>query len=112
MANSKTTTAQKAMPKSEIYKKIAEKVDLAPKQIASIFEALEDLIKTELGKKGGASEFVIPNLVKLKLVKKPATKAGTKPNPFKPGEMMDVKAKGASVKVKPVVLKGLKELNK
>lgn len=112
MADNKTSTAVKALPKSEVYKKIAEKVDLAPKQVASIFEALEDLIKSELGKKNGASEFVIPNLVKLKLVKKPPTKAGKRPNPFKPGEMMDVKAKPASVKVKPVVLKSLKELNK
>src|SRR5688500_17897218 len=112
MADNKTTTAQKAMPKSQVYKEIAEKADLSAKQVASVFEALEELIKSQLGKKNGPSEFVVPNLVKLKLVKKPATKAGTKPNPFKPGEMMEVKAKAASVKVKPVVLKGLKELNK
>ena len=55
-------------------------------------------------------QFAIANLIKLKLVKKKATKAGKKPNPFKPGEMMDVKAKPASVKVKPVVLKRLKDL--
>jgi nucleoid DNA-binding protein len=112
MADNKTTTAPKALPKSAVYKEIADKTDLSAKQIASVFEALEELIKSQLGKKNGPSEFVIPNLVKLKLVKKPATKAGTKKNPFKPGEMMEVKAKPASVKVKPVVLKGLKELNK
>ena len=74
-------------------------------------DALEALILKELSKKGPGL-FVIPNLVKLKLIKKPATKAGKKPNPFKPGEMMEVKAKPASVKVKPVILKGLKDLNK
>jgi nucleoid DNA-binding protein len=112
MADNKTSNAQKALPKSAVYKEIADKCDLSAKQVASVFDALEDLIKSQLGKKNGPSEFVIPNLVKLKLVKKPATKAGTRPNPFKPGEMMEVKAKAASVKVKPVVLKGLKELNK
>ena len=111
MADNKTATV-KAMPKSQVYKELADKTELSAKQVASVFEALEDLIKAQLGKKNGPTEFVIPNLVKLKLIKKPATKAGTRPNPFKPGEMMEVKAKAASVKVKPVVLKGLKELNK
>ena len=62
-----------------------------------------------VGKKGPGL-FVIPNLVKLKRVKRPATKAGKRPNPFRPGEMMDVKARPASVKVKAVTLKGLKDL--
>ena len=77
----------------------------------AVFAALEELIGQQLGKKGPGL-FAIPNLVKFKLVRKPATKATKRPNPFKPGEMMEVKAKPASVKVKPVVLKGLKDLNK
>ncbi len=111
MADNKTTEAPKAMPKSGVYKELAAKTGLEPKQVSSVFEALEELILKELSKKGPGL-FVIPNLVKFKLIKKPATKAGKKKNPFKPGEMMDVKAKPASVKVKPVILKGLKDLNK
>ncbi len=110
MADNKTEAA-KPMPKSAVYKELATKTGLEPKQVATLFEALEELIKSQLGKKG-PQVFVIPNLVKLKLVKKPATKAGKKKNPFKPGEMMDVKAKPASTKVKPVILKGLKEVGK
>jgi nucleoid DNA-binding protein len=109
MADNKTAEAAKAMPKSNVYKELAAKTGLEPKQVSAVFEALEELIKQQLGKKGPGL-FVIPNLVKLKLVKKPATKAGKKPSPFKPGEMMEVKAKPASVKVKPVILKGLKEM--
>ena len=90
---------------------MAGKAGLEAKQVSAVFEALEGLIKRELGKKGPGL-FVLPNLVKLKLIKKPPTKAGTKPNPFKKGEMMEVKAKPASVKVKPVILKGLKEVSK
>jgi hypothetical protein len=100
----------KAMPKSAVHKALAEKAGLEASQVAAVFEALEGLIKKELGSKGPGL-FAIPNLIKLKRVKKPATKAGKKPNPFKPGEMMDVKAKPASVKVKAVTLKGLKDLN-
>lgn len=111
MADNKTA-GEKPMPKTAIYKELATKTGLEAKQVAAVFEALEELAKTELMRKNGANEFVIPNLIKLKLIKKPATKATTKPNPFKPGEMMEVKAKPASVKVKPVVLKSLKEIGK
>jgi nucleoid DNA-binding protein len=106
----KTTEALKAMNKSDVYKKLAEKAGLDHKQVQAVFKALDDLVKEELSKKGGAREFVIPNIVKLKLLDKPATKATKKPNPFKKGEMMDVKAKPASVVVKARILKGLKEI--
>jgi hypothetical protein len=112
MADNKTADSEKAMPKTAVYKELATRAQLEPKQVAAVFEALEELAKEELSKKNGPGEFVIPNLIKLKLIKKPATKAGKKPNPFKKGEMMEVKAKAASVKVKPVILKGLKDLNK
>ncbi len=48
--------------------------------------------------------------MKITVIKKPATKAGTRPNPFKPGEMMDVKAKPARNVVKVRPLKSLKEM--
>ena len=104
------TEAPKAMPKSEIYKTLATKSGLESKQVQAVFKALDDLVKEELVKKNGAREFVIPGLVKLKLIDKPATKATKKPNQFKKGEMMDVKAKLASVVVKARILKGLKDI--
>ena len=106
----KTTETPKAMSKSDVYKDLAKTTGLESKQISAVFVALEELVKSELSKKNGAGEFVIPNLVKLKLLDKPATKATKKPNPFKKGEMMDVKAKAASVVVKPRILKGLKDI--
>ena len=101
--------AAKPMPKTEVYKELAAKAGVQPKQVAAMFAALEELIGQQLGKKGPGL-FSIPNLVKFKLVRKPATKATKRPNPFKPGEMMEVKAKPASVKVRPVPLKGLRDL--
>ena len=106
----KTTKTPKAMPKSKVYQELATKTGLEAKQVSALFVALEELVKEELSKKNGSGEFVIPNLVKLKLLDKPATKATKKPNPFKKGEMMDVKAKAASVVVKPRILKGLKDI--
>jgi nucleoid DNA-binding protein len=102
--------AAKAMPKSQVYKDLAAKTELEPKQVAALFTALEEMIKEQLGK--GPGLFVIPNLVKFKLVHTPARPAGEKPDPFNKGQTMKVKAKEASVKVKPVILKGLKDLSK
>ena len=107
MAETKT----KAATKSAIYQELSEKTGLSKKQVDSVFVALSDVIKNELGKKG-PGVFTVPGLLKLKRITKPATKAGTRPNPFKPGEMMDVKAKPARNVVKAQPLKSLKELVK
>jgi nucleoid DNA-binding protein len=101
----------KKMTKTGIYQELSNTTKLSKKQVGDVFDALTNLIKKELGKKG-PGEFTLPGLLKLKLVRKPATKAGKRPNPFKPGEMMDVKAKAAHNVVKARPLKTLAELVK
>ena len=101
----------KPMSKTEVLAKLSEATELSKKQVESVLTALEELIKQELGKKG-PGVFQIHGLVKFELIKKPATKATERENPFKKGEMMKVAAKPASVKVKAVILKGLKEIGK
>lgn len=98
----------KAATKAEIYSTIADKTSLTKKEVAAVFEAYADLIKRELGKKGPGA-IVLPGVAKLKAKRKPATKATTKANPFKPGEMMTVKAKPASTNVRIVALKAFKD---
>jgi hypothetical protein len=48
--------------------------------------------------------------MKVNAIYKPATKSTTKPNPFKPGEMMEVKAKPARTVLKIRPLKALKAM--
>jgi hypothetical protein len=70
---------------------------------------MESLIDRSVRKRG-VGEFTIPGLLKITTVKKPAKKARKNvPNPFKPGELMDVAAKPASIQVKIRALKKLKE---
>ena len=73
-----------------------------------MFESLTELIGNELGKKGPGL-FVVPGLLKLKVVRKPATKAKTGINPFTK-EPMTYKAKPARNVVKALPLKSLKEM--
>ena len=93
--------AAKLLTKSEILASIAETAELSRKQVASVFDALSDLIKKNVGKKGPGM-FVVPGLMKIVVIQKPATKAHMGINPFTKQEQM-FKAKPARrvVKVPP-----------
>ena len=88
---------------------LSESTSLTKKQVGSVLDELEVLIERSVRKRG-VGEFTVPGLLKVTTVKKPARKAKKNvPNPFKPGELMDVAAKPASIAVKIRPLKKLKE---
>ena len=115
-AKSTKAPAKKSKPaikskytKSAILAELAESTNLSKKEVGSVLDDLAALIERHV-KKGGAGEFALPGLLKIKTVKKPARKARKGvPNPFRPGELMDVAAKPASTKIKILPLKALKE---
>jgi len=95
--------------KTDILIEISEKVGLTKKQVSQVFDELTEIVEGHI-KKRGCGEFVLPGLLKIVTIKKPARKAKKNvPNPFKPGETMDVAAKPASVQVKVRALKKLKD---
>ena len=102
--------AKKAPTKTEILTNIAAATDLSKKDVAAVFDALATEIKKSLGSRG-AGVFAIPGLLKIEKKKIPArpAKQGV-PNPFKPGELMDVAARPAMNKVKVRPLKNLKDM--
>lgn len=103
------TASAKPRTKGETLKMIAEKTKLPRKQVAAVFEELQNLMKRDLGRKG-PGVFVVHGMMKVMVINKPATKSYEKPNPFKPGEMMLVKAKPATRKIKIRPMKSLKNL--
>jgi nucleoid DNA-binding protein len=105
-----SSAGAKAKPatKGEIYSAIAEKTGLGKKDVSKVFDALAELIGKELGKKG-PGQFVVPGLLKLKVVRKDATKAKQGINPFTKEPML-IKAKPARNVVRAVPMKALKEL--
>jgi DNA-binding protein HU-beta len=92
--------------KSEILNQIAKETSLSRKNVSAVFESLNTVIKKSLRSHG---LFTLPGLAKLKVVKKPATKAREGVNPFT-GEKMMFKAKPASKKVRAMPLKNLKNM--
>ncbi len=102
--------AAKPLTKSEILASIAETAELSRKQVASVFEALSDLIKKSVGKKGPGM-FVVPGLMKIVVIQKPAVKAHKGINPFTKQEQM-FKAKPARRVIKVRPMKALKDMAK
>jgi nucleoid DNA-binding protein len=102
--------AAKVLTKSEILASLAETTELSRKDVASVFDALSDLIKKNVGKKGPGM-FVIPGLMRIMVIQKPATKAHMGINPFTKQEQM-FKAKPARKVIKVRPLKALREMAK
>ncbi|MCH7839371.1 MAG: HU family DNA-binding protein [Planctomycetes bacterium] len=101
-------SAAKARTKTEIYRNIADSTELTRKQVAAVFDSMSTMIKKDLSSRGPGS-FTIPGLLKVTVVKKPATKEREGVNPFT-GEPTIFKAKPARRVVKARALKGLKDM--
>jgi len=95
-----------APTKSEILNQIAKDTKLSRKQVGSVLESLNVCVRKSLRNNG---LFTVPGLLKLKVVKKPATKEREGINPFTK-EKMIFKAKPASKKVRALPLKALKNM--
>jgi nucleoid DNA-binding protein len=110
MANNKASkpASAKAMTKAAVTQEVAEATGLSKKQVGEVFAALTGVMTKQLGKKG-PGVFNLFGLIKMKTQRKPPTKETQKPNPFKPGEMMTVKAKPASVRIRARALKTLND---
>ncbi len=108
MAAKKRKTIDARYTKTQIVSQIAEETELSKKQVDSVIESLTEIIQLHINKKS-VGEFVLPGLMKIQTVKKPATKARKGINPFTKEEVM-FKAKPASVTVKVRALKKLKEM--
>ena len=97
----------KRMSKSQFVAALAEKSGLNKKQAASALDTLNTMVAQQLGKRG-PGEVLIPGLLKLNVVDKPATSKHEGINPFTK-EPMTYKAKAARRVIKVRPLKALKD---
>jgi DNA-binding protein HU-beta len=100
--------AGKRLTKSQVVAELAELTLLDKKSINKVFDGLTEIIKKQLGSRG-PGEFVIPGLLKLKAVKKPATKDRPGISPYTK-QPITIKGKPASKKIRASALKALKDL--
>jgi nucleoid DNA-binding protein len=104
----KAAAVKKPPTKTEILSHIADETGLTKKEVGMVLESMTGLIAKNL-KPRSAGAFTLPGLLKIKVVKKPATKSRKGINPFT-GEEMVFKAKPARRAVKVLALKGLKDM--
>jgi nucleoid DNA-binding protein len=108
MAKATDKAAAKPMSKSEIVSGIADTTGLTKKQVSSVFEAMAGQVQKSLSSRGPGS-YTVPGLMKLMVIRKPATKARKGINPFT-GEETMFKAKPARNVVKIRPMKSLKDM--
>ena len=108
MAKKKSAASAKPLTKTQILTALSEGAGLSKKEVSSVFDELGTLIGKNLGKRG-PGVFNIPGLMKVKVIRKPATKEREGINPFTK-EPTIFKAKPARNVVKVLPLKGLKDM--
>ncbi len=99
--------SNKRMNKSQFVSALAEKSGLDKKQAASALDTINAMVAQQLGKQG-PGEVLIPGLLKLSIVDKPATPKHEGINPFTK-EPMTYKAKPARKVIRVRPLKALKD---
>ncbi len=104
----KVKTVKESYSKTTLIAQVTENTGLTKKQVTAVFDELKDAIEGHL-KKGGAQSFTLPGLLKVKVIRKPATKARKGINPFTGAETI-FKAKPARNVVKIQPLKALKDM--
>jgi nucleoid DNA-binding protein len=97
----------KRMSKAQFVTTLAEKSGLNRKQAVSALDSINTIVAQQLGKRG-PGEVLIPGLLKLNVVDKPATRQHEGINPFTK-QPMTFKAKAASKVIKVRPLKALKD---
>ena len=104
----KISPASKPRTKGEFYTTISGATGVPRKQIATIFETLGKVISADLSR-SGPGVLNLGGMMKVTVVRKPATKARKGINPFTKEEVM-FKAKPARNVIKIRPLKALKSM--
>jgi nucleoid DNA-binding protein len=104
-----TAAIKDPLNKSQMLSEIADGCGMTKKEVTAVLDELSSVIHRHLKKRGGAGQCTLPGLMKIKTIRKPATKARPGVNPFT-GEETIFKAKPARTVVKVTPLKGLKEM--
>ncbi|VFN00815.1 MAG: nucleoid DNA-binding protein [Candidatus Kentron sp. G] len=115
MSNSKTENAaqeltpiEKHLNKSQLISAIAEHSGLTKKDVTSVLDALSAVVSRHV-RSDGAREFVLPGLLKIRAVYKPATEERRGILGIT-GKETVFQAKPAKMMVKLTPLSGLKEM--
>ena len=104
----KATALRQKMTKPAILAHLAAETDLSRAEVAAVLDELELLIFRHI-KKRAVGEFSLPGLLKIRSVKRPATKKRMGRNPAT-GEEIVIPPRPATTRVRVTPLKRMKEM--
>ena len=107
-AAKKLPTIKDPLTKSGMIRTITDVTSLSKKDVVAVLECFTQVIEKHV-KSGGPGKFVLPGVLKIVVVKKPARSARKGVNPFT-GEEIMIKARPAYKTVRIKALKKLKEM--
>jgi len=103
-----TTAITKPLTKVQLTTALTEATGVAKKDVIAVMDELGNVIERHI-KKRGAGQFNLLGLMKVRTVRKPATKARKGRNPFT-GEEITIAAKPARTAVRVTPLMALKNM--
>lgn len=103
-----TAAIRDPMSKSQLVAALSESTGVSKQDVNAVLGELGNLVERHI-KKRSAGQFTLPGLLKVRTVKKKATKARKGRNPFT-GEEITIAAKPARTTVKVTPLKALKDM--
>ena len=109
MPKARTGAISEPLTKTQLLSLLAAETGMTRREVGAVVDELSRIVGRHLRRRGGAGQFTLPGLLKIKTLRKPATRARKGTNPFT-GEEMMFKAKPARTVVKIQPLKGLKEM--
>ena len=96
--NRRDTALKEAMTKTQLLNALSESTGLGKKEVALVLDKLAQVVERHIRRRA-VGTFTLPGMLKIKAVRKPATKARKMISPFS-GEEITVPAKPASRAVK------------
>ena len=104
----KTTAISSKMSKAAVLTELAQATNLTRAEVGAVLDGMELLIQRHI-KKRSVGEFTIPGLVKIKKVRKKATRRRMGRNP-KTGEQIQIPARPAYNRIRVSALGKLKKM--
>lgn len=107
-AGKKPTQAKEVMTKALMVNEIAANTGLNKKEVSAVLQELTLVVERHV-RKGAVGKFILPGLIKIEVITKPARKARKGINP-RTGEPIQIgpRPKRRAVRVRP--LKGLRDM--
>jgi nucleoid DNA-binding protein len=99
MPKARTGAISEPLTKTQLLSLLAEESGMTRRDVGTVMDELSRIVGRHLRKRGGSGQFTLPGLLKIKTIRKPATRARKGKNPFT-GEEMMFKAKPARTVVK------------